>query len=219
MQNKALILSSIIFIIFYLYRKNFFKKFNNSNNPNNSSNLNSLLWINTPHPSGKYGSFNPAERYPDLIKKFGEPDLIDKNPGGVAIWKRSTLRERGHCWERVEIHDEQIPHTKPAPHTDFLYTWYRLDVPDDKVTDVLSLSESVTYDPLKRVVRARCHFTGANNATLVLAKKIATGEITLQQAKTSYGPYIMATAPTSATYDPKAEESYVKELCDYLLKV
>ncbi len=170
-------------------------------------------WINKPHPSGKYGPTNPAERLSDVITELGPPDLMDPTKGGVAIWKESTLKTRGKCWKRVEIHDEQIPHMQPAPHTDFLYTWYKIAIPPHRINDVRALSKSVTYDPLKKEIRARCHFMGANKATLLLAMYIVTGKMTLAEAKTHYGPYIMATVEGTKTYDPKAEFNYERELC------
>lgn len=173
----------------------------------------SLKWISTPYTGGNYGTSNPGERLDDIVNEFGKPDLIDKSPGGVAIWKKQTLKNRGHCWERIEIHDEQVPHKDPAPHTDFLYTWYKLDVPINKINDVRALSKSVTYDPLRKLVRARCHFMHANVATLVLAKRIAKNEMTLEEARKSYGPFIFSGVKEHKMYNPKAYENMLNELC------
>lgn len=175
--------------------------------------IRSLEWINKPHPSGKYGKYNPMDRYFELIDKYGDPDVIDSSKGGVAIWKKNTLHSRGHCWERVEIHDEQIPHNLPGPHVDFMYTWYKLNVPKNKITDVRALSDSITYDPLKKLIRARCHFSGANTATLLLAKLIANNKITIDEAKKAYGPYILSTLKGHKDYNPRAEQKMINELC------
>ncbi len=176
-------------------------------------------WISQPHPSGNHGDASPGKRLTDVVQEFGLPDMIDVNQGGVAIWKRSTLRNRGFCWERVEIHDEQIPHEVPAPHTDFLYVWYHLPVRsltkgnmadyNRIVADIRALSESITFDPLKQVIRVRCHFMGAVAATLVLAKRIA-----LQQAHNMYGPIVMSTMPGSENYDAQAYQKFSVELCN-----
>ena len=181
--------------------------------PSQNNSYHGIQWINTPHPSGKYGDSNPAARLLDVVKEFGPPDIIDKKSGGFAIWKKSTLQKRGFCWERIEIHDEQIPHNVPGPHTDFLYMQYKLNVPKDKINDVRGLSDSITYDPLKGVLSARCHFTGATYATLLLAKRIAKGEIKLTDAKKNYGPFIFKTMKEHKTYDPHAQNKYIKELC------
>lgn len=170
-----------------------------------------LEWANS-------GEHNPYKRYTDVVKEFGQPDIIDRSSGGVAVWKKSTLTYRGHCWDRVEIHDEQIPHDDPAPHVDFLYTWCKIDVPEDKISSILSISDSVTYDPLKKLVRARCHFHGANVATLLLVKRVVTGEMSIKEARNKYGDFIFSTVESSPKYDPEAYNSYVAELCDYVKK-
>lgn len=170
-------------------------------------------WKSSPFPDGKHGDASPGKRFPQVIQEFGLPDIIDVNPNGVAIWKKTTLAQRGFCWDRVEIHDEQLPHIDPSPHVDFLYTWYYLPVPDHLVTDVRAVSDSVTYDPLKKMLRARCHAMGPNIATMALCKRIATGEITLQQARNLYGPTIMSTMPGSENFDHEAKKKLELELC------
>jgi len=59
---------------------------------------------------------------------------------------------------------------------------------------------------------------GANVSTILLAMYVATGKMTIVQAKKNYGPYIMRTSPTSKTYDPKAIKEYEKELYQYYQK-
>jgi hypothetical protein len=183
-----------------------------------------VSWKSKPYPGGQHGDASPAKIIGQVVKEFGLPDMIDVNPGGMAVWKKETLKGRGFCWDRIEIHDEQIPHLKPKPHVDFLYTWYYLpvkslvgDKPEEYkrlVNDINNLSESVVFDEGKQLVRVRCNFHGANVANLVLAKRIATREITLQQALNLYEPTIMSTISGSTNYDPDAYNKYVVELCN-----
>jgi hypothetical protein len=174
-----------------------------------------LEWINQGHPSGKFGKFNPAKRFNDISSKYGKPDIIDKSRGGSAVWKTTTLEKRGFCWDRIEIRDEQVPHSHPAPHVDFLYYWYKLYVPENKINDIREISESVTYDPLKKLLGVRCHFEGANVATMVCAKRVATGEFTLDEAKKSYGPLIFSTIKEHEMHNPEALSTMITELCDH----
>ena len=168
-------------------------------------------WHKKHHP-------NPSERLPALVKEFGKPTMIDRKKGGVAIWNKAVLTKRHKPWERIELHDEMIPHGNPANHFDFMYTWFQLDVPKSKICKIISLSDSVTYDPLKKLIRARCHHMGPNTSTLLLAMYVATGKMTITQAKKNYGPYIMRTIESSKTYDPKAIKDYEKELYQYYKK-
>lgn len=105
--------------------------------------------------------------------KWGPPDNISKNKGGIAIWSRNKLKNT--CFEQIELRDESVPHCVPLPHRDFLYTYIKYDIHPDRFSDVLSLSGSVSYDPLKKLLSARCGSNEANIATLYLATEIASG--------------------------------------------
>ncbi len=168
-------------------------------------------WISSPHHSGKYGDASPGGRLPDLFDEFGPPSIIDPHSGGLAIWYKRDLNHSpsGRCFEEIMIKDEQIPHGNPKNHADFLYTQYHLPVPKDLIDDVRNLSTSVVYDPLKQWVRARCHSSQANVATLFLAKKIATREISGEDAKSEYGNQIK-----SASSNPEEYEKMIEYLCE-----
>lgn len=154
------------------------------------------------------GQFNPVDAYDRETKEMGPPDLVDKSPGGLAIWREDTLKEQGIPLVEIILRDESVAHQSPAPHRDYLYATYKLNAPRDRISDILALSDSVTYDPLKQEVTARCHFMGANYATLYLATLIADSTIGKDVAKDMYGPAIMQTIPGHATYDPVAQNSY-----------
>lgn len=165
-------------------------------------------WISVPHPSGQHGTSSPGGRFADVVEEFGKPSVVDPAAGGVAIWDRETLAKTPTGWQypRVEIRDEQVPH---GDHADFLYTWMKIPVPEHLVGAVRALSDSVTYDPLKQEARARCHFMGANAATLALAKRIATNEMDPAAAKAAY---------TSTVQGSKSSAGYaalVRELQEY----
>ncbi len=65
------------------------------------------------------------------------------------------------------------------------------------------------------MLRVRCHFDGANLSTMVLAKRIATKEMTLAEAKDAYGPFIFSTIVDNEMYNPEAADSMTKELCEH----
>lgn len=142
-----------------------------------------------------------------LTQKYGTPSHFSPKKGGLAIWDRSKLS--GTCFERIELLDESVPHCAPSPHRDFLYTFINYEVPDDKVLDVISLSGSVAYDPLKKLLRARCGSEEANIATLYLATKIASKQTTLQevQIQNMYKQAIVSTR------DPQNVQFMLDQLC------
>tara|TARA_Y100000590_G_scaffold384433_1_gene455810 strand:+ start:11712 stop:12500 length:789 start_codon:yes stop_codon:yes gene_type:complete len=112
-------------------------------------------------------------QYNLLTAKYGVPNILSTVKGGMAVWTKSQLMDGP--FERLELLDESVSHCVPFPHRDFLYSFVKYEVPDDKVLDVISLSGSVAYDPLKKLLRARCGSEAANIATLYLATAIGNG--------------------------------------------
>ncbi len=192
-KNINIIIAIIIIIIVY-------RKINISELYTISSDM-KTEWLST-------GKLNPADRLNDLIKVYGNPSVIDKSKGGIAIWDKKTLKKQNRCWDRIVIRDEQIPHNKPASHIDFLYTTVDYNVPIKKLLEVLGLSDSIMYDQLKQQITVRCHYEKANISTLVLAMRIADGELTLKKVKADdlYKKYIMSE-------DEKQLKDNEKEIC------
>ena len=129
----------------------------------------------------------PKERYPDVVNEFGKPDFIINDKGGMAIWKNKDF------FEEIVLKDESIEHKKPAPHCDFLYSTVNVYIPDELIPKVLRLSRSVNYDNLKKELTARCHFMGANVATLYLAMQIVNDYESEESPKSKYGKTIAST--------------------------
>lgn len=153
----------------------------------------------------------PKDRLKDVISEFGKPDYICKKVGGFALWKEDTLMKRGFPLYEICIKDEELLHTKPKEHMDFLYMGYRIDIPEDKLPLVLNLSKSVWYDRLKKVVWARCHFSGATIATLNEIIKIINDKS--GGTDEEYATSIFKTVKTMQDhYDPDAYKIYLENL-------
>jgi len=195
-QNLGINPQTVYFILFILLcvflsnQNNLFSNLiNNSNDTNNNTNGKyQTQWINTGFGYG-YGDMNPADRLPDIIKQFGPPKMFDPTSGGSAIWTKEQLTNTPY--ERIEIRDEQIPHDKPKPHTDFLYSWYKIDIPSYKIGGLHKISKSISYDPLKKVMTARCHDMRPNVVTHWIVKQYAEDRLTIDEAVGMYGPMIL----------------------------
>jgi hypothetical protein len=138
----------------------------------------------------------PRERYADIVRDFGAPDHISDRPGGAAVWNEDRLMgQMGTVWTKIELVDESVYHPSPAPHCDFLYATIRYRVPEEMIAAVMSISESLIYDQLKRELTARCHFMGANVATLYLATHVASGTLDIKEIKKNdlYGKAVRST--------------------------
>ena len=106
----------------------------------------------------------PIQRYMDLIDEFGNPNILNKS---MAIWNKDVAP-----YNEIILKDEEIPHCCPEPHYDFLYSSISVKMNPLQKLVILAISKSVWYDELKQELWARCHFMGANVATLVLATRI-----------------------------------------------
>ena len=209
-----LMIGCLIFIYFYTHKRDTHlhkieKKLEEHNKPL------VIKWTSSGH------GLSPKERYKDIVKEFGQPDVINPDKGGGAIWFTKSLQEKLFPYERIQILDEAIPHNKPSPHVDFLYTWFKLpilhktkDEFERKLHDILNLSKSVSYDPLTQLIQVRCHFMGANRATLVLAILISTGHLSLRKIESNnlYSKFIMKTVSTHPSYDSNAEDIYEDQI-------
>jgi hypothetical protein len=146
-----------------------------------------------------------------MISKYGMPSAVDPTAGGIAIWKKDLLMNE--CFDRLEVRDESIPHVYPFPHNDFVYAFVNYNVSPSKFLEVTSVSGSITYDPLKKQLRARCGCIESVVATLALACQVGEGHLSLNyvQSNELFPQYILAS---------KDSEQYIRlhDLLCYNLK-
>lgn len=162
-----------------------------------------------------YGDYHPAGYLTKMVRELGPPDIFDPSPGGTAIWKHSTLKKRNYgIMSRIEIRDENVPHTFPFPHTDYLYGSSYISVPTKLIPQILELSEGVSYDALKKIVTVKCHDLGVIIVTLALCCMIARSEITLEsiQHRGLYEESLESVDKNSASYDENSLDRFKKVL-------
>jgi hypothetical protein len=135
-------------------------------------------WINT----------RPKRFFPKAIKLFGKPTFISNVPNGMAYWKKSG----NSLFSEHYIKDQEISHCVPAKHHDYFYSSIKCYVPPNKRLDVLSISGSINYDGLTKLLTARCASLEANIATLYLGMCVANNKMDIKEVKKKglYGKYI-----------------------------
>lgn len=180
-NRNVLIFVGVIALIFAV--KMFFPKILEGFNGNDVTDAGDLSWQHQ----------DAAESVVVLTNKYGAPKILHKGIGGLAVWTADQLQQT--CFVRIEVLDESVPHCKPADHRDHTYHYVNYDVSPEKFLDVTSLSGSVSYDPLKKLLRARCGSEEANVATLALATQIGEGNLTLNyvQGNEMYKAWIQST--------------------------
>ena len=121
----------------------------------------------------------PAAQLESLVQQFGEPDWVLDQPGGQAVWL-----DRG-IFSRIVLQDAMIAH---GNHFDYLtFAVSGIDIPLQGQDELNRLSESVWYDALTDTLYARCHFPGANVASLIVAIDLAhDDDMTLEEALEAY---------------------------------
>ncbi|VVU94621.1 hypothetical protein CPAV1605_346 [seawater metagenome] len=119
------------------------------------------------HPSAK-------KVYLDLVHEFGKPNILINKEGGLAVWNEKQLNDGIHS--EIILRDEAVKHCVPANHYDFLTSYINIYLPTDKFLDVMSVSGSVAYDGLKKLLSARCGSIAANLATLKTCLSIMDGK-------------------------------------------
>lgn len=169
------------------------------------------------------------KEYNRIEKKFGPPTAITKQKHGIALWIEDDLSKalgEGNCFNEIVIRDESVDHFCPKKHKDFIYSTIKVRVKPDQIPILFSISGSVSYDPLKNLVSARCGSIEANIATLklvtdlLLEKSVNYKDLDIKyknledvHATGSYGKLI------GATSDVDFAEKLYDELLDNVNKL
>ena len=100
--------------------------------------------------------------------------------------KKKVFNRRNIFHEHL-LRDETVRHNCPKRHLDFFYSYIKINIPPNKLAEVLSLSGSVGYDPLKKLFYARCASLAANIATLKVALDILLNKkVSIKLGKETY---------------------------------
>lgn len=141
----------------------------------------------------KWSNRAAAKLYIDMRKLFGNPVAVIPNKEGLALWTKDKMKKKvfgiKNIFQEHLLRDEMVPHNCPKKHYDFFYSYIKVDIKPEKLPEVLSLSGSVGYDPLKKLLYARCASLAANIATLKVVSDILLNkkvEIELDGEKYKY---------------------------------
>jgi hypothetical protein len=158
----------------------------------------------------------PRDTAVQYCNEFGDPESITKNS---AIWS-SPIRKH----DIVEVKNEQIPHSWPMAHVDFVYSTrsYKnedgsCDITPEHVGIIAKATGSIFVDQLKCEATARCHYLIKNDVSLRFVQDIISGEkITTENARDMYAEYILNNKTTDEFPDPfdNSEKTLIKKHAD-----
>ena len=117
-----------------------------------------------------------------LVAQYGQPQEMTAS---MLIW-----HDNGP-WKHTILYRDEVPHSFPKPHTDFLEQVIDYQVPPAKFTDLAAYDGSVIVERTRGEISARCDKEGLNILALNLAHQIVTGATTVEQARKTYGENAM----------------------------
>ena len=139
----------------------------------------------------------PKETITKYILNFGLPYDVGKDS---VIWKNIG------GFDTTWVLDEQIKHTHPIDHIDFVYS--TLKIPGIKPEHVCIISQatgSIFIDMLKQEATARCHYLVKNAVSLGFVQDVVAGKITMENSREEYGRRILSNVYLDWFKDPLNE--------------
>ena len=125
----------------------------------------------------------PKKTMTKYIINFGLPYDVCKDS---AIWKNI-----GGFYKTI-ILDEQIKHTHPIDHIDFVYSTIKIPgIKPNHVCIIANSTGSIFVDLLKQEVTARCHYLVKNAVSLGFVQDIVAGKISKEKARDEYARRIL----------------------------
>lgn len=186
----ALTIVLIIIVAFAFYQKCF-------------EHIDMLLWENT-------------KNYVSLIEKYGLPTILDYEKGGGAIWNIDRQRLNYfdkitevpiHLWSPIKLFPAvNTSNVKPSDH-----------IRHKRVSDILDiLPNFLSYDPVSNQIMARFYSLPITQTLTMLAMKITTEELTIDEIKKEglVLKYSSQVTPGTAEYDvelAKKTENYIQQ--------
>ena len=158
---------------------------------------------------------SPSQYLPQMIQEFGIPDIIDTNQGGLALWKQSTLSQRGYCWDQIIIRDAEKNFVIVKYQFPLARLHGQLDL-DEAISDLRKFSNLATYDLSDQVIIVKGDSIQHNIVLLTLIKRFLSREITVLLAQDMLLPLLLSIEPKSKDYDINTYTRLKLELCTYL---
>ena len=140
----------------------------------------------TPEDALKGFKHRDAAKYGErMLKVLGEPESVGT---GMLYWKEFN------SMLKPTLLDESITHNFPTSHKDYVYSSWKIKVPEHLYSVFAHVTGSVIIDGLRELVTARCGGLLANAITLQFVKDVVEGDApqSPEQAKEEYSKRIKA---------------------------
>ena len=139
----------------------------------------------------------PKETLTKYIMKFGLPYDVGKD---TVTWKNMA------GFDKTWILDEQIAHTLPVTHIDFVYSTIKVPgIKPEHVCTIAHSTGSIFIDLLKQEATARCHYLVKNAVSLGFVQDVVSGKISKDNARDEYARRILNNVHPDWFPDPLGE--------------
>lgn len=108
------------------------------------------------------------------LEQYGEPDGVTDS---MLVWRDNDP------WKKTVVTSEPVEHNFPFPHEDVIYQTVEYDVPVEKISDIAEFDGSVSVQRTEGTMTAGCASEGGNKLALNLARQVADGEISVDEAR------------------------------------
>lgn len=121
--------------------------------------------------------------YSVLMPLLGQANEIETCAGGVVRWTKTDNQLFGtrNIFLKHELRDQNIFVRCPKPHYEFFYSFIKYTIKAENINSIVSLSPSISYDPIRSELCSRGGNIGTNIALINLAVKIDRGILDIRQ--------------------------------------
>jgi hypothetical protein len=120
----------------------------------------------------------PKAAVKEMAAKYGMP---------LEATTESVVWHDAGPYKRITVTKREVPHAFPKPHMDFIEHTIVLDVPTQKVDDLVAFDTSVTVNKTARELSASSDREALNARTLDLAREIIPGRKSVAEARKALG--------------------------------
>jgi len=122
----------------------------------------------------------------NLINSLGDPNVFLTEKGEFAMWKNEKIRKNNKnlaMFERIEVWDDNVISEFPFEHYASLIGYFKVNIPIEKLTKVLSMSLNVSYDVPAKTLKIRGRNVYDLIALTTLVCLILNEEVKLENIK------------------------------------
>lgn len=127
-----------------------------------------------------------SRQFNGIVNILGFPDWIDMERGGFAYWKKDTLHKRKtqfKIYEKIEILDDGAISKYPFEHYASVCGYFKIPIPIEKISKVLSISQNISYDIIIETIKIRGRNLYDIVALTTLICMLLKGNTTLDKIK------------------------------------